>query len=246
MDRQTIIDEIKRIAAENQGRPPGLEKFQRGSGIASPQWLGVYWENWSEALLEAGFQPNAHAVAFDKNDLLKSLARAVRDLKKYPSGVELMSYARDKQDFPHAAAFQRHFANRAERIMALKNYCEQQDSEFADILPILPNIHGLKSDAQTGASNSINDHHFGYVYLLKFGQDDYKIGASNDPERRFGEIITMPEPPLQIHTIKTDDPLGVEAYWHRRFASKQIGKNSERFQLSPPDVRAFCRWSRIF
>ncbi len=56
----------------------------------------------------------------------------------------------------------------------------------------------------------------------------------------------MPEPPVQIHTIKTDDPFGVEAYWHRKFASKQIDRNSEWFQLSPADVRAFRKWTRIF
>ncbi len=91
-----------------------------------------------------------------------------------------------------------------------------------------------------------DDQRIGYVYLLKFRRNDYKIGASNNPERRFGEIATkMPESPVQIHTIKTDDPFGVEAYWHRRFASKQLDKSSEWFQLSPADVRAFRRWTRI-
>jgi hypothetical protein len=246
MDRQFVIDEIRRIAAENGGKPPGMEKFRRESGIPKAQWLGVHWVNWSDALTEAGFQPNSFAAAIDKKILLGILARATRDFKKLPTDAEFMFYMQGKKDFPNPKAFQRHFPNKGQKILALKNYCEQ-NNEFADVILLLPDISEIKSSDQISVLNSITNDRFGYVYLLKFRRNDYKIGASNNPERRFGEIATkMPEPPLQIHTIKTDDPFGVEAYWHRRFASKQIDKDSEWFQLSAADVRAFRRWTRIF
>ena len=78
----------------------------------------------------------------------------------------------------------------------------------------------------------------GYVYLFKSGKH-YKIGRSNAPERRAYEVrLQMPEKVEAVHTIATDDPEGIEAYWHRRLAGKRA--NGEWFALTPEDVAAFA------
>ncbi len=86
----------------------------------------------------------------------------------------------------------------------------------------------------------------GYVNLLKHGsRREYKLGRTDNPLRREGEVgVELPEKIQPIHYIETDDPAGVENYWHRRFACKR--KNGEWFELTAEDVRAFKRWKRIY
>jgi len=66
----------------------------------------------------------------------------------------------------------------------------------------------------------------------------YKIGKSANLERRIKEIrVALPEAATLLHVINTDDPDGIEAYWHRRFDARRA--NGEWFALSPADVAAF-------
>jgi hypothetical protein len=77
----------------------------------------------------------------------------------------------------------------------------------------------------------------GCVYLVQAGQH-FKIGRTNSLEQRMRALaIQLPEKPIVIHHIKTDDPAGIEKYWHQRFANQR--KNGEWFELSIEDVEVF-------
>lgn len=79
----------------------------------------------------------------------------------------------------------------------------------------------------------------GFVYLMKAGRF-YKIGRTNSTGRREYELsIQLPKKASMVHQIKTDDPVGIEEYWHKRFRHKR--RNGEWFELSSADVTAFTR-----
>jgi hypothetical protein len=53
VDKQHIIDEIKRTAAANGGIALGLARFEAETGIATRDWHGKHWATWSDAIVEA-------------------------------------------------------------------------------------------------------------------------------------------------------------------------------------------------
>jgi hypothetical protein len=92
----------------------------------------------------------------------------------------------------------------------------------------------------------VDDAKSGYVYLIQHGnRKEFKIGRTYNLVRREGEIrLELPEEVKPIHTIETDDPSGIEAYWHNRFKDKRL--RNEWFQLNASDVKAFKKWKKIY
>lgn len=236
MDKEHIILEIKRTAEENGGTPFGQKRFETETGISRFEWYGKYWSKWSDAVIEAGFKPNKFNQAYDDEFLLLKLIDLTRELGKYPSSGELRLKANNDKTYPSPNVFDR-LGRKNVRIRKIIEYCEGKP-DLSDVLQICKETYKPEKVIKTGTPEK-DDFPLGFVYLMKSGRF-YKIGRSNSSARRHYELnIQMPEKLHLVHEIKTDDPAGIEAYWHQRFEEKR--KNGEWFDLSSVDVKAFKR-----
>jgi hypothetical protein len=57
MDKQHILNEIRRVSLANNGIALGKARFFQETGIKETDWSGKYWPRWSAAIEEAGFAP---------------------------------------------------------------------------------------------------------------------------------------------------------------------------------------------
>ena len=237
MDRRQILDEIRRTADENGGKPLGMRKFRHETGIRESDWLGKYWARWGDALAEAGFQPNLMQDSFDDEVVLRKLAEYILEIERFPTVAELKLRRRSDESFPSNGVFAR-VGHKAEIARKLIQYCDDQD-ELQSVVQICKPIAAQKSKAASRRMEPQTTGEHGYVYLMKSGKY-YKIGFTKSLDTRRYEIgMQLPKGIEPIHSIRTDDPAGIEACWHRRFKDKHM--NGEWFQLTPQDVAAFKR-----
>lgn len=241
MDRQRILAEIKRLAVENGGRSPGWQVFARTTEVRKSDWYPHIWLRWGDALAEAGLAPNQFQTRTSDEVLIEQYIGLVRELKRFPLEGEIRRKAKGDESFPNHGAFYR-FGGKDKLLEAVAAYCRQTPG-FDDVLTLCVARENALARASEPTRKSGPKVVTAFVYLMKSGRH-YKIGRTNSVGRRGSELaIKIPVPPKTIHSIETDDPVGVEAYWHRRFADKR--GEGEWFDLSPEDVNAFKRWKRI-
>ncbi len=236
--KQQILEEIKRTAKENGGVPLGKGRFKDETGINEYECL-KFWPNFGEAQREAGFEPNTLQAAHDIEFLRERVVALMREIGRLPTNADLIGKRNRDSSFPSPGSFKR-FGNKKEMAEKISEYAEQKG--YADIIKMcVPAIERpIKTQGDDIESGVIS----GEVYLFKSGRY-YKIGKTNDTVRRGTELrIQLPEKLDLIHSIKTDDPSGIENYWHKRFEPKRM--NGEWFDLSSTDIKAFKRWRRIY
>ncbi len=232
MDRQDILDEIERTAAENGGTPLGRSRFESVTGIKMHEWM-KYWARFGDAQREAGFVANSLQGAFDERDIVRRLVELARELGRFPTHGDLRVKRAYDGSFPSKGVWAKY--RKDELIRKAMDFCSANpgNEDVASLCQSsVPSSHPLEPEKPDTTWD-------GFVYLLKSGRF-YKIGKSNSVGRRERELaIQLPEQAKTVHYIKTDDPEGIEAYWHRRFETKR--KNGEWFDLSAQDVSAFRR-----
>lgn len=237
MTRESILAALRSTASDNGGRPLGARAFQDATSINRTDLWNAGFATYSDAVRAAGLTPNTLMAARDTNAMLASLAALTKKLGRFPTIGTLKVARRTDATLPSYEAFLRLAGGAWSDLPGvLLGFC-RSTAEYTDLVPFLeaaqpaaavPTQDGLRSKRLVG-----------YVYLAKHGRD-YKIGRSNDVARRRREVsLLLPTDLEHVHVIETDDPEGIESYWHRRFADRRI--RGEWFRLTAVDVAAFKR-----
>jgi hypothetical protein len=176
--------------------------------------------------------------AYDTQFLIEKAINLSRKLRKFPTYGEIQVESNDDAHFPNKKVFYR-LGSKQQFVTTVMEYCKNK-SGYDDVIGFCEST--LEKSTKEKAADKPGSI-VGEVYLFKSGHY-YKIGKTNDTVRRGKELkIQLPEKCELIHSIKTDDPSGIEVYWHKRFDVKRM--QGEWFDLTSADVKAFKRWRYI-
>lgn len=236
--KQDILKAIQQAAKENGGVPLGRGRFEKETGIKPYDW-GKYWAKLGDAQREAGFDPNTLNAAYDTEFILEKYVALIKELGHFPTSGDLLVKSNSDSAFPSANTM-RKIGNKQEIAQKILEFATRKG--YSDMVALCEEV--IKTRKEDSMAENLDVRlNIGAVYLFKHGKY-YKIGKTNDTVRRGNELkIQLPENLDLIHEIKTDDPNGIEAYWHRRFDSKRM--NGEWFDLNSSDIKAFKRWRKI-
>lgn len=233
MTKNEIIKEIQRTADEN-GVALGKQRFLVATGIRESDWSGRYWSRCSDAVRDAGCRPQTLNQRLSDDVLLEATVTVVRSLGHFPTAAELRLETTNDKNLPSHNTFRR-FGGLTGLRERLSQYCSQKG--LSDVLSLIPDR--IDTATRTEVISDESELSEGFVYLLKSGRY-YKIGKANSVEQRHRQLaIQLPDRLEIIHRIKTDDPFGVEQYWHWRFEAKR--QNGEWFALTAAEVKVFRR-----
>lgn len=132
MDKNQVIREIKRIALANGGKAPGVQVFERETGIKRWDWYPDLWLRWGEALEEAGYPSNQLQSRIEDQVVIERYISLVRELRRFPVIGEIRRKAKTDKSFPSHRLFDR-FGGKEKLIARVVTYCGENPG-FDDIL----------------------------------------------------------------------------------------------------------------
>ena len=143
--RDHIIAEIRRLAAANGGKAPGVQAFKSQTGIGESKWRGVYWTKWGDALEEAGLSANEWTQRHDTFQLTEQFARITLELGHVPTWAELALLRReDDVAVPSPKNVSTHFRGKEGVIEALRDlsyrHCRRRRSCSIRSKPTIPPV----------------------------------------------------------------------------------------------------------
>ena len=236
MTKDAIVKRIRELAAERGGHV-SFNVFLSETGIKD-KWLRrqEWWTGWNNLLSEIGLETKKFDVPrTPESRIAEAVAVVIEREGRWPTEDDLARERKKDRSFPSLGVISplRRSGALARMIVALG----EKSEHFSKASMIAKKYLPTETDTvDIGPNEKVK----GYVYMLRSGRS-YKIGKSTDPSRRYREVrLELPDETHQVHTIPTDDPTGIEAYWHQRFDEKRI-RNTEFFSLDANDVQAFKR-----
>jgi hypothetical protein len=163
MNRQHILDEIKRTAEENGGIPLGVRRFRTETGIREYAWQ-KYWARFADAQREAGFDPNEKSVGYSDELLIEKFVAPIHEIKRFPTRGDIRVKEYSDVEFPSEKVYRR-FGTKFQFAAKMAQYCSGRtgyDDVAALCASIIPNKRASHADVPEITQ-------FGFVYLIKGG-----------------------------------------------------------------------------
>lgn len=235
MDRAQIVAELRRIAQDLK-QVPGMQRFASAAGISKHAWM-KYWSRYSDLVNEAQLKPNALDEPWPEAELSDFLIKLASDLGRFPTDGDIRVERQRNSEFPSHTAFRR-LGRKPDVLSAVRIRAESRGlSDVVEMCDRAASNLAKKVEAKEPETASDSELTPGDVYLYK-SASLYEIGCSVHAGARERQLqLQSAEAGEVVHTIRTDDRRGIEAYWHHRFAAKR--KHGEWFDLNASDVRAF-------
>lgn len=240
MNRDQILAEIKRVAEANSSVVVGERVFFAQTRLNRRVLRRAGFPNYGAAVEAAGYRRNQLKQAYSDDQLFAPLAQLAREVGHCPTTGERAVARYKAPTFPGEAAVSRR-ARQEPLAQQLLRWCRDEPA-FQDVARMLESTVPLQdgnSTLETRGRKIVT----GYVYLMRYGAHgkDFKIGHTENVQRRQSQIdMVSPRDVRVVHSIETDDPEGIEKYWHERFSERRV-KTKEVFHLTPDDVAAFRR-----
>lgn len=132
--RDEILQEIRRTAALNRGKPVGRGRVRELTGI-SEYALAQHWSTYGDAVRDAGFQPNTMNAALDDDDVIGRFIELTRELGHVPTSNELRRARANDSSFPSTGVFER-LGSKDGRIARSLERCRKTPA-YTDVVEIL-------------------------------------------------------------------------------------------------------------